>query len=123
MRLAADFVDVGVQSAELSALASSGASIMINTTPVGMTGAGAGQSVVPREALSGVKIAYDLVYNPLETRFLAEAREAGCKTISGIEMLAAQAAHQFLLWTGQTAPRELMLEQAIKRVASLESRI
>jgi len=115
-RLAANFADLGVQSAELSALAASGASILINTTPVGMAGVSAGESPVPREAFTGVKIAYDLVYNPFETRFLAEAREAGCKTISGVEMLVAQAARQFPLWTGQQAPRELMLEQAKKRV-------
>lgn len=117
-RMASEF---GVQFADLWQLAASGSSVLINTTPVGMAGVSEGQSVVPREALASVKIAYDLVYNPLETRFLAEAREAGCKTISGIEMLAAQAAHQFLLWTGEQAPRELMLEQAKKRVASPES--
>jgi shikimate dehydrogenase len=81
-----------------------------------MAGAGAGHSAVPRQALAKCRIAYDLVYNPLETPFLAEAREAGCQTISGIEMLAAQAVHQFLLWTGKQAPIDLMLAQAIKRV-------
>jgi 3-dehydroquinate dehydratase/shikimate dehydrogenase len=113
-RIAADFGDFGVRAAGLSDLAASRASILVNTTPVGMAGSGAGQSAVPREALAGRAIAYDLVYNPLETRFLADAREAGCKAISGIEMLAAQAAHQFFLWTGQRPPSGLMLESSLE---------
>jgi 3-dehydroquinate dehydratase/shikimate dehydrogenase len=115
-RIAADFRDFGVEAAELPGLSNCDAEILINTTPLGMAGAGAGQNAVPRQALAKCRIAYDLVYNPLETPFLAEAREAGCKTISGIEMLAAQAAHQFLLWTGKQAPRDLMLAQALKGV-------
>src|SRR5215510_5233345 len=87
-RLAADFDDFGVEAADLSTMAASQDDIVINTTPVGMAGAGRSESVIAREALRGRAIAYDLVYNPLETRFLAEARQAGCKTISGIEMLA-----------------------------------
>jgi 3-dehydroquinate dehydratase/shikimate dehydrogenase len=113
-RIAADFGDLCVKAAGLSDLVTSGARIVINTTPVGMDGAGLGQTIVPREAWDGREIAYDLVYNPLETRFLTDAREAGCKTLSGIEMLAAQAARQFLLWTGQEPPPGLMLNEALR---------
>ncbi|HKF58250.1 MAG TPA: shikimate dehydrogenase [Blastocatellia bacterium] len=118
-RISADFADSSVEAAGLSDLASCGAEIVINTTPLGMSGSKTGQSAVPREALARCKIAYDLVYNPLETPFLAQAREVGCQTISGIEMLAAQAAHQFLLWTGKRAPRELMLAQAMQRICAV----
>jgi 3-dehydroquinate dehydratase/shikimate dehydrogenase len=120
-RMAADFADYGVQAADLSTLSASGAGILINTTPVGMAGTGRGESAFPYETLTGRALAYDLVYNPLETRFLAEARAAGCKTISGIEMLAAQAARQFFLWTGKEPPPGLMIREAMKRVSSLES--
>jgi 3-dehydroquinate dehydratase/shikimate dehydrogenase len=112
-KMAGDFGSLGVEAADLSALSSSDAAILINTTPVGMTGAGRGESAVPREALRGRAIAYDLIYNPLETQFLAEAREAGCQTISGIEMLAAQAERQFMLWTGKQPPPGLMLKEAM----------
>src|SRR5215471_2400328 len=115
-RIAADFGDLGVEVAGLSDLERCRAEILVNTTPVGMTGPGAGQSPVPRQAFAKCRIAYDLVYNPLETPFLAQARDRGCKTISGIEMLAAQAEHQFLLWTGRQAPGDLMLAQAMSRV-------
>ena len=46
-------------------------------------------------------VVYDIVYNPLETRFLKEAGAAGCTTISGLEMFLHQGLAQFKLWTGQ----------------------
>ena len=50
--------------------------------------------------------------NPLETRFLREAKEAGCKTLGGLAMLISQAAEQFKLWTGVDAARDVMLDAA-----------
>ena len=55
-----------------------------------------------------------MVYHPLETRLLAEARSRGLTTISGLEMLVAQGARQFEIWTGKSAPRALM-EQAVRQ--------
>ena len=52
------------------------------------------------EQLSGARWVYDLVYNPIETQLLSEARKAGCETLGGLEMLVAQAKIQFELWTG-----------------------
>ena len=46
----------------------------------------------------------DIVYNPRETKLLADAKAAGCRTISGLEMFLYQAAAQFERWTGQSAP-------------------
>jgi shikimate 5-dehydrogenase len=60
------------------------------------------KSPVPQWSLQGVKLVYDLVYNPVETRLLREARAAGCKTLGGSAMLTAQAAEQYRLWTGET---------------------
>jgi 3-dehydroquinate dehydratase/shikimate dehydrogenase len=73
--------------------------LVINTTPLG-SGAYIDQSPVTAEQLNGVSCAYDLIYNPADTRFLQEARKAGCDTIGGLEMLVAQAKIQFELWTG-----------------------
>jgi shikimate 5-dehydrogenase len=53
-----------------------------------------------------------VVYNPLETRFIREARQAGCETTNGLPMLVAQAAEQFYQWTGTHAPVELMHDAA-----------
>ena len=61
------------------------------------------------------QIVYDLVYEPAETRLLAEARAAGCRTIGGIDMLIAQAERQFELWTGQRPPAGVFAAAAASR--------
>jgi shikimate dehydrogenase len=76
------------------------ADVVINCTPLGMQGHSVERSPVPQWSLHGVKLVYDLVYNPEETKLLREARAAGCKTLSGLAMLKAQAAEQYRLWTG-----------------------
>jgi shikimate 5-dehydrogenase len=53
-----------------------------------------------------------MVYHPMQTRLLADARRRGLTAISGLEMLVSQGARQFEIWTGQSAPRALM-EQAV----------
>ncbi|MBC7927576.1 MAG: shikimate dehydrogenase [Bryobacteraceae bacterium] len=53
-------------------------------------------------------LVFDMVYNPLETELIRRAREQGLETIAGIEMFVEQAAHQFELWTGESAPKSLM---------------
>jgi shikimate 5-dehydrogenase len=63
---------------------------------------------VPREMLRQGMLVYDAVYNPLETRLLREAREAGCRTVVGIDHFVRQAVEQFELWTGRPAPVETM---------------
>jgi shikimate 5-dehydrogenase len=45
---------------------------------------------------------------------LREARAAGCVTIEGVEMLAAQGVRQFEIWTGQDAPRDAMRAAALE---------
>jgi shikimate 5-dehydrogenase len=62
--------------------------------------------------LVGTGLVYDLVYNPMKTRFMREAEDAGCETIGGLPMLVAQAAEQFRLWTGKAAPVEVMYKAA-----------
>jgi shikimate 5-dehydrogenase len=64
-----------------------------------------------------VRLAYDLVYNPLETRFLREAQTAGCETIGGLEMLIAQAVTQFKLWMGREPDVETMRAGAERALA------
>jgi shikimate dehydrogenase len=54
-----------------------------------------------------------MVYDPLETRLLREARAAGCTIIDGLEMLVAQAVAQFETWTGVEAPVDVMRKAAL----------
>ena len=87
--------------------------ILLNGTPIGMhpkTDA----SPVPREMLRPGLVVYDAVYNPIETRLLKEAREAGCRTIAGIDHFVRQAVEQFELWTGRPAPVETMRRVVIE---------
>ena len=60
------------------------------------------------------RVAYDLVYNPIETRFIREAAAAGCLTIGGLEMLVAQAQEQAEWWTG-IRPSAVLLRDAAQR--------
>jgi len=106
----------GVVVAAIEAFPSSNVRVIINTTPVGMLGHSNGSSPVRAEALRGRLIVYDLVYNPLDTQLLVDARAAGCRTVSGLEMLVAQAALQFELWTGAKPPITEMHEAALPKV-------
>jgi shikimate 5-dehydrogenase len=93
-----------------------GFDIVINATPLGTRGRNESETVASVEQLRSARIAYDLVYNPTETRFLREAREAGCETIGGLQMLVAQATEQFKLWTGMDAPLEVMSAAAERQM-------
>jgi shikimate dehydrogenase len=65
-------------------------------------------SCVLKELLHPGLTVMDIVYNPLNTRLLQDAQNAGCRTIQGIEMFLHQAVGQFELWTGESAPIEVM---------------
>ena len=85
---------------------------VINATPIGMTPNSEGMPI--DLARLRVRVVFDMVYHPMETRFLAEGRGRGMTTITGLEMLVAQGARQFEIWTGESAPRALM-EQAVRQ--------
>lgn len=86
--------------------------LVVNATPLGTRGAHEDASPVDAEQLRGARIAYDMVYNPPETLFIRQARQVGCRIVGGLSMLVEQAARQFELWTGRSAPRRAMLEAA-----------
>ncbi|HPQ54396.1 MAG TPA: shikimate dehydrogenase [Spirochaetota bacterium] len=87
--------------------------IIINTTPVGME-PDTTQSPLPESLLHRGRTVFDIVYAPEETAFLRAAREKGCRTIHGKEMLLYQGVRQFELWTGKEGPVEIM-RAALKR--------
>ncbi len=89
------------------------ADVVINTTPLGMVPE-TRLSPVHTATLDGHMVVMDIVYNPLETRLLREARTAGCRTIDGLSMFVHQGAQQFRLFTGQEPPLALMKETLIK---------
>ena len=91
--------------------------VVINTTPSGSHGELENDTVAKSDQLQGSRLAYDLVYNPLETRFMREARDAGCEVLGGLEMLVVQAQHQFKFWTNENASYELMYDSAFSELA------
>jgi 3-dehydroquinate dehydratase/shikimate dehydrogenase len=92
--------DLKIDTHELSGAKFEEFDVVINATPLGTRGMHERETPVEAEQLRGVRLAYDLVYNPLETRFMREARAVGCQTIGGLEMLVRQAVEQLKLWTG-----------------------
>ena len=89
------------------------ADILVNTTSVGMT-PDVDRTPVPGNLLGSRLVVSDIVYNPLETRLLREAKAAGARTIDGLDMLVWQGALAFEKWTAQKAPFEIMKQAAIK---------
>ena len=90
--------------------------IVVNTTPLGTKGETVDQTIATAEQLTGVRLVYDLVYNPAETRLLREAKLAGVPAVNGLDMLIAQGAKQFEIWTGESAPVAEMTEAVRKKL-------
>jgi shikimate dehydrogenase len=87
--------------------------LVINSTSVGMH-PHIEASPWPADVAMPARIIFcDLVYNPLETVFLARARAAGATTIDGLGMLVHQGAYAFEKWTGQPAPTEVMRQACL----------
>ena len=74
------------------------ASLVVNTTSLGMTGKP--ELRVPLDGLKPGMVVTDLVYNPLKTNLLVEAEAAGCTTVDGLGMLIYQAVPAFERWFG-----------------------
>lgn len=92
--------------------------LLVNCTPVGMRfGPAEGESPVAADRIPPGCLAFDLVYNPEETPFLAAARSRGARTAGGLAMLVYQGAASFRLWTGLEAPVEVMFRAAREALA------
>jgi len=90
--------------------------VIVNTTSVGMT-PNAGGMPIPETLLRPGRVVMDIVYNPLETRLLVKAKEAGCTTVDGAAMFIHQGVCQFELWTGRKAPVSVM-EETVRKALS-----
>jgi 3-dehydroquinate dehydratase/shikimate dehydrogenase len=83
--------------------------IVINCTPVGMH-PNVNETPFHRSALTSGKIVFDTIYNPETTLLIREAKDNGCKVITGVDMFVRQAARQIELFTGATPNVEKMRE-------------
>lgn len=81
------------------------ADLIINATPLGMQGVRENMTPYDSTAFAGKKgLVYDIVYNPLETVLLKDARNAGWEIQNGLAMFVEQAREAFRLWTGLEMP-------------------
>ena len=95
------------------------ADLLVNCTPVGLhSSAGVERSATDREALNQLGMTFDqvgeysyvvdLAYSSRPTQLLAAARAQGARTVDGLGFLLAQGAVSFELWTGRSAPLDVM---------------
>jgi shikimate dehydrogenase len=102
-----------------------GAAMVVNTTSLGMVG----QPVldISLDKLPADAIAADIIYIPLETPFLAAARQRGHRTVNGLGMLLNQGRPAWKAWFGVepdvTAELRAMIERTIPKVSSLKSQV
>jgi shikimate dehydrogenase len=74
------------------------------------------QSLIPSDCFKPNLTVMDIVYNPVETKLAIDAKAAGAKVVSGVEMLIYQGAASFEIWTGQKAPVQVMRKAALEQL-------
>jgi 3-dehydroquinate dehydratase/shikimate dehydrogenase len=107
-----------VVAAAMHQISESNCDIYINTTSLGMSpnvNDSAFGDHPPK--LDASKVVFDSVYNPIETKLLRQAMDAGAKTINGVEMFVRQAAAQFEAWTQLPAPVDVMRQVILARLS------
>jgi shikimate dehydrogenase len=87
--------------------ASARSNLIVNTTPSG-TKTNGEDSIIDYEHITKDSIVYDIVYKPVTTNLLENAKYAQAQIVYGYEMLLEQGAKAFEIWTGMTAPRDAM---------------
>ncbi len=110
-------VESAVLSRDALARAMGHADIVVHCTPVGMHPR-TGESLVPPALFRPGQAVFDIVYTPLETKLLADARSRGLTVVSGVEMFLRQAVLQFELFTGAGAPVDVMRRAVMERLTA-----
>lgn len=100
------FETINIEDSGIISEKFSEADILVNASPAGMDGVG--NLDIPLKSLKQTAVVYDLVYKPVNTQLLQDARELGHKASGGLTMLLYQGAESFEIWTGETAPVVVM---------------
>lgn len=79
--------------------------LIINSTSIGLNNE---SSPIERNYINPNSIVYDIVYKPIDTDLIRKAKEVNAKVVYGYEMLIAQGAQAFKIWTGCDAPIDAM---------------
>ena len=88
--------------------------LLVNATPVGGMRDPSASPWPEALAYPSDLTLIDLVAWPLESRLVGQARAAGARAQGGLEMLVAQAARSFRLWTGLPSPLDVMRRAALQ---------
>ena len=88
--------------------AADGARGIVNCSPVGMVGHEG--TPVPRRLMDGAQWAFDAVYTPVDTRFLADAQAAGLETLTGYELFFEQGLDCTEIFLGERVDRTHLRE-------------
>lgn len=83
--------------------------IIINTTPVGMKNQEE-KTIIDCSGFCRETVAYEIIYNPLETPFLKQAKKFGAQTVNGLGMFLAQARLQLLSFVGLDLSQKQMID-------------
>jgi len=94
--------------------------LVVNTTSVGMHPDIDSSPVPDPDVFHDGQIVCDIIYNPLETKFLREASSRGARTVGGLAMLAYQGVRSLSLWTGKDAPVNVMLNVLKEKFRGIE---
>jgi shikimate dehydrogenase len=81
-------------------------SLIVNSTPIGMYPTMDDSVLSTPDVFVKDQVVFDLIYNPIKTKFLQLAESKGAVTVNGLNMLVQQAAKSFTLWTGNEFPTE-----------------
>ncbi|MDE2590954.1 MAG: shikimate dehydrogenase [Patescibacteria group bacterium] len=87
--------------------------VIINTTSVGLN---SDETPIPSDAIRKEQIVFDIIYTPFETQLLKLAKGKGACVIHGTDMLLYQAIAQFNIYTGRSAPEEVMRKAIIENL-------
>src|SRR5204862_5728587 len=90
--------------------------LLLNATSLGLKTSDELPLNEARFPLKQARTVYDMIYRPAETPLLKAAQAAGCRTANGIGMLLYQGAKALELWTGRSAPVEVMRQALMKNV-------
>lgn len=93
--------------------------ILINTTPIGMS-PNTDAIPLPLDSITPGTVLSDLIYNPLQTKWLLKGEQKGALTLNGIGMFVAQGALAFERWTGKSPDRDLMRQTALEGLKGRE---
>lgn len=91
--------------------------LIVNTTSIGMHPETDDSPLASVDAFNDGQIVFDVIYNPIKTKFLSLAEQAGARTVNGLRMFVEQGAKAFEIWTGE----EMKKEKIYKTLSSLMS--